>query len=175
MRRVVLGLLFIVVLCVLSINFLIPKNYDLLEKEYKAQQIYTELLKYTGAPYVFNPGLIIANTAIINAWTDGENVTITTGMLEFLENDSEIAFILGHEIGHGILGHLVSVDSIDQRLKESNADKYGVYLVLRAGYNPCNGYQIWHRFKEKFGNGLLTLDHPSEADREDSLKFPMCS
>jgi predicted Zn-dependent protease len=42
----------------------------------------------------------------VNAWTDGENVWITRGMLRFLKNDDELAAVLGHEIAHAYRGHM---------------------------------------------------------------------
>lgn len=145
------------------------------EKMVQAQAVYTKLLKYTGAPFYPNPTLLYANTDIINAWTDGKNVTITKGMLEFTKTTSEIAAILGHEIGHIMLGHVLVGGVLDQRLNEANSDKYGTYLMLRAGYDVCAGRAVWQRFVDTYGNGILTQDHPSEADRAESLKFPQCN
>lgn len=42
----------------------------------------------------------------VNAWTDGESVWITRGMLRFLKNDDEIAVVLAHEMAHAYRGHM---------------------------------------------------------------------
>lgn len=42
----------------------------------------------------------------INASADGKTITVTRGMLRFLEDDSELAVIMGHEIAHNMMGHL---------------------------------------------------------------------
>jgi predicted Zn-dependent protease len=42
----------------------------------------------------------------VNAWTDGESVWITRGMLRFVRNDDELALILAHEMAHASLGHI---------------------------------------------------------------------
>lgn len=41
-----------------------------------------------------------------NAFTDGEKVVISRGLVDLAESDHEIAMVLGHEIGHIASGHL---------------------------------------------------------------------
>lgn len=36
----------------------------------------------------------------VNAWTDGKKVYITRGMIRFIQNNDELAIILGHEMSH---------------------------------------------------------------------------
>jgi predicted Zn-dependent protease len=44
-----------------------------------------------------------------NAWASGENeITITGGMVRYLHNEEEIAAVIGHEMGHHIVGHIDS-------------------------------------------------------------------
>lgn len=42
----------------------------------------------------------------VNAWTDGESVWITRGMMRFLKNDGELAIVLAHEMAHAYRGHM---------------------------------------------------------------------
>jgi predicted Zn-dependent protease len=42
----------------------------------------------------------------VNAWTDGEGVWITRGMMRFLKNDDELAVVLSHEMAHALRGHM---------------------------------------------------------------------
>lgn len=42
----------------------------------------------------------------VNAWTDGESVWITRGMMRFLKNDDELAVVLAHEMAHAYRGHM---------------------------------------------------------------------
>ncbi|MBI4115136.1 MAG: M48 family metalloprotease [Candidatus Omnitrophica bacterium] len=45
-------------------------------------------------------------TGYLNAWTNALNsISVTTPMLRFVKTDDELAFILGHEIGHITEGH----------------------------------------------------------------------
>ncbi len=49
------------------------------------------------------------NDSTPNAWASGENeITITGGMLRYLHNEDEVAAIIGHEMGHHIVGHIDS-------------------------------------------------------------------
>lgn len=43
---------------------------------------------------------------MVNAWTDGENVWVTRGMMRFLKSDDELAVILAHEMAHAYRGHM---------------------------------------------------------------------
>ncbi|HXG52810.1 MAG TPA: M48 family metalloprotease [candidate division Zixibacteria bacterium] len=43
---------------------------------------------------------------LVNAWTDGEGVWITRGMMRFLRSDDELAVVLGHEMAHAYRGHM---------------------------------------------------------------------
>lgn len=59
-------------------------------------------------PCVFNV-VYDHNDSTPNAWASGENdITITGGMLQLLHNEDEVAAVLGHEMGHHIVGHIDS-------------------------------------------------------------------
>ncbi|MEO1450642.1 MAG: M48 family metallopeptidase, partial [Bacteroidota bacterium] len=56
-------------------------------------------------PYVYRKDIdyqvFLLEDSVLNAWTvPGGNVYFTTRLLDFVETDDEVAFILGHEIGH---------------------------------------------------------------------------
>lgn len=148
-------------------------SYTLKDKEIKAQQIFVQLQKYTGYPGIL-PNLIIDPSNDVNAYTSKDGISITVGMLKFCRNDSEIAFVLGHELGHLFMGHLIVDDKYDNRIHETNADKYGAFLAIRAGYDPCAGTEMWARMMQEDGNPILTNSHPSYADRVENLNFPQC-
>jgi predicted Zn-dependent protease len=42
----------------------------------------------------------------VNAWTDGESVWISRGMMRFLKSDDELALVLAHEMAHAYRGHI---------------------------------------------------------------------
>ena len=42
----------------------------------------------------------------LNAFADGERVLITRGMVDFLDQDDDLALVLGHELAHNTYGHI---------------------------------------------------------------------
>jgi hypothetical protein len=111
----------------------------------------------------------------VNAFADGTNVSVTTGMLDFVKSDDELALILGHEIAHNIykhgwpqssprsvgvlLGLLFTAAAGTDMSKagsevggvmfnhefEAEADYVGTYLAARAGYDVRAAAALWRR------------------------------
>lgn len=42
----------------------------------------------------------------LNSHADGKTVVIYSGMMHFLENDDEVAVLMGHELAHNMMGHI---------------------------------------------------------------------
>ena len=146
------------------------------EKVVIAKKVFNKLQLYTGEGKIVKK-LTIEESDVIDAYANEDYVAVTTAALRFLKNEDEIAAWLGHEIGHIMLGHIVSefYDAHkDGRIHELNADKYGVYLMMRAGYDICQAKNPWKRLEESEGNDTATKTHPSYADRVNELTFPGC-
>lgn len=156
---------------------IVKKTYN---KEH-IQEVFNKLAMNSGTTHILP--LIILDTPMANAWTDGKNITITTGLLDIMNgNDDELAMVFGHEMGHVInydLEHQAMENyvkfPIDNRYKEAAADKIGAYIMMRAGFNECNGKGIFAKFKEHFGDDAGAEGHPDEAFRLDQLNLPQCS
>lgn len=148
-------------------------NQVLTKKEIRA--IFNDLVKATGAPEVI-PDLYFEDNPAINAYANTDRIVMLSGMINFVKSKDEMASVLAHEISHVLLDHmaLIRVQAQDVRLLEANADKMGVYLMLRSGYDVCAAKNIWERMQKKYGNYILTTSHPSYADRVYSLTFAMC-
>ena len=72
-----------------------------------------------------NPGLrgqvhfYILRSPVVNAFAGaGGNIFISMGLISMLENEAELAYIMGHEIGHIALEH-----GLDFAMKASEIDK----------------------------------------------------
>jgi len=107
-------------------------------------------------------------------------VVITEGMLEAViqEDPDRLAFVLGHELAHIVLGHVGPesghertpfVRSVFNRQQETEADQKGMELALAAGYSYRRALKAIHRMMElgleySSFEGLGT-DHPSWKDR----------
>ncbi len=106
---------------------------------------------------------------MVNAHVDGQTIVITTGLLRFVENDDELAAVIGHELAHRILGHRRS------RLKsrERAADYLGVYLAARAGYDPAAAATFVRRLAAEHPELIsdrASPAHPSTAARVAALE-----
>jgi len=121
------------------------------------------------------PLVILNDDSIINAWTDGTNITITTGLLKYIKNNDELAMVLGHEMGHVLNGDVNrSANAMDARYLEANADKMGAFIMMRAGFDECRGKEIMRTFKDTFGDDVAAEGHPDNAIRLDQLDLPQC-
>ncbi len=135
------------------------------------QNVYDQLAINAGQQDV--PPLVILDDEQINAWTDGKQVVLTTGILKVLENDDEMALVMAHEIAHAI-NHDIMHDDIDQSTIEAHADKLGAFIMMRAGFDICKGNQVFAVFKRLFGDTSVAQDHPNFAYRLDQLDLPQC-
>src|SRR5215475_4171440 len=160
-------------------------------------------------PYHFG----ILDTRVVTAVSlPGGYIFISTGALENLKNEAELAGVLGHEVAHIDRRHLereiraqknadfakteaashvpmgaelinmagaVLVRSLTMQVsrdKESEADKVGVELSSKAGYDP-SGLRNFLQFlasvpatpQSKQALGLWGSTHPPLADRINSL------
>ncbi len=125
--------------------------------------------------------LVILDSPLVNAWTDGEKITITTSLLKIMKNEDELALVLGHEMSHVLnydVIHMLLEDGwdvkIDSRYKEAAADKMGALIMMRAGYDVCRGKEIMRTFKDNFGDDAGAEGHPDNAFRLDQLDLPQC-
>jgi membrane-associated protease RseP (regulator of RpoE activity) len=114
--------------------------------------------------------LTLASSAKENAWSDGRNIIVTTGMTELSQSDDEIAFVIAHEMAHNLLGHLSGGGSrgifgSSRVLRgEIEADSYAVRLMTRAGYQPAGGISFLERARRRMW-WSFSLDHPGFGKR----------
>jgi beta-barrel assembly-enhancing protease len=106
---------------------------------------------------------IVAGSAI-NAQADGRYVQINAKMLEFVASDDELATIMGHELAHNILRHIALKTPSKQA--EYAADRLGVWLMARAGYDVEAVLPFWTRFEKRTNAGIFADGtHPSSKKR----------
>ena len=80
----------------------------------------------------------VLDTPDANAYArPGPRILVTRGMLALANDEAELATILGHEIGHALAGDAVKARTDAQRrAAEFAADRTGMRLIARAGYDP---------------------------------------
>lgn len=112
----------------------------------------------------------------LNAKADGRYVQVTAAIADYVADDTELAAVLAHEFAHNILGHRVRLDRARvsrgmlgnfgrnaQRIRETEveADRFSVYLMERAGYDPQAAVRFWSRFGQRGFNFLGSPTHPN--------------
>lgn len=127
----------------------------------------------------------LASNDAVNAFADGKQVVITTGMMRFTENDQELALVVGHELAHNLMGHIekqvgnrllgtlldaaiaigAGVDTrgsftqmaglVYSKDFESEADYVGLYMVALSGYELTDAANFWRR---------MGVEHPGSIN-----------
>lgn len=115
----------------------------------------------------------------LNALADGRYVQLTSALAAFAADDHELAGLIAHELSHNILRHRARLNAagIDRGLlqhfgrnarltreTEREADRFAVYLLVRAGYDPAALIRVWTRAAPRTGS-LLGGTHPRWRDR----------
>ena len=123
-------------------------------------------------PYKFH---LIPNRALINAFSlPGGHVFVGEGLLDLMNSEDQLAFILGHELEHidhyhcaeriqiearfrklklGIVGELVQIplevwEAGYSKDEELEADREGLRLSVISGYSPEGAVTLFMRFHE---------------------------
>jgi hypothetical protein len=125
----------------------------------------------------------IGNSDNINAYSDGQRVMITRGMVNFAQSDDAIAYVLAKDIAHNVLGHAATtkqaytigsiidnlvavrpdlsmligtagVKPMPQEL-DAAADNLSLYMVARAGYNVDGARAFWQRLATQYPATVL--------------------
>lgn len=126
----------------------------------------------------------------LNAEAEGHTIHFANPWLARLETEDEVAMILGHELSHIILRHIINVDAPIStkgvRKKESAADTQALLLMSAAGYNANEGIsaieylrEINRESTENFNflkryyfavMGIFPTDHPTIKSRVKNLQ-----
>ncbi|MHB1334077.1 MAG: M48 family metallopeptidase [Sulfuriferula sp.] len=134
---------------------------------------------------------VVDNPAWNAFTTGGTGIVIYTGLLKDI-NDCELAYILGHESAHVVLGH-ISKDTTYQSIalisgkyhnynnlhtfftigNEKQADQYGLLFATLGGYDPECAPKLWSRLTAEKGNeaGSYLSDHPFNSERAHDLSI----
>ena len=132
---------------------------------------------------------------LVNAFADGRSVAVTTGAMDFIETDEELAYLLGHELAHNAYGHLEAVRSNEflgallgavvtvatgvysdysslaalyhAPQFEVEADYVGACFAARAGYDVTNASAFWSKMIDKNPSAAwaASITHPDGSSR----------
>jgi hypothetical protein len=102
--------------------------------------------------------LTLQLTENIQAKAKGVEIFVSLGLIDFTENEHELALIIAHELAHLTNGH--SNSGIFGRNKNSSleyeADKIGLDYITQAGFDPIRAIEFWRRWSG--GNDLDSLN-----------------
>jgi predicted Zn-dependent protease len=158
---------------------------------------------------------VIEDDKMVNAWVmPGGKAAVYTGILPYTQNETGLAVVLGHEVGHALADHgnermsdalvaqmggmALSVALSNQsqqtkqlfmtvygagatvgfllpysRLHESEADRIGLILMARAGYDPREAIPFWERMNKQEGKSrppAFLSTHPAPETRIADIK-----
>lgn len=113
--------------------------------------------------------VVIAPAMIASASTNGRRIQISRGFVQYTRNDSELAFVLAHEMAHILKHHLPVRDASVRYTQELEADHLGFQLVIRAGYNPDAAIELFRRLGRSSDFASSDPRYPTFTARADIL------
>lgn len=144
-------------------------------KEYKfnLRKIFNNLMQFTERDNI-NYNYKVVRTDEINAYAiAGGRMYINTGIIDYLDDENEIAFVIAHEIAHNELRHCIKrvqyaaiASSIDPsfgeivqlaysmylmpftKYDEFEADELGVWMMKKAGYDKQGAVSFFSKLEK---------------------------
>jgi beta-barrel assembly-enhancing protease len=117
----------------------------------------------------------------INAGSDERLVQVKGRLADWVRSDDELALVIAHEMAHVFLAHHRRLD--DERIStglfsgfgrngrklrdmEREADRYGIFMAARAGYDYRIAGAFWRRLSKASGLGAIwAASHPNASNR----------
>lgn len=143
----------------------------------KGQRLDISFTPEKGCPTRFQ----VLTSEEMNAGADGAYVQVSVRIMDFAENDDELALLVAHELAHNILHHRERLDAQHVsrgllsafgknrtriRATEQQADRLAIWLVARAGYDIDAAPAFWDRLGRKTGFGIFSDGtHDGRAER----------
>jgi metalloendopeptidase OMA1, mitochondrial len=130
----------------------------------------------------------------------GGKVVVFTGILPLMQDETGMAVVLSHEIGHCVARHTAEkisyalvpillsmlfgfpvlgasrliVGGVHSRKLEREADEIGIHLLAAACYRPERAAELWKRFgkleKNQPSGPAFLSSHPASDERERNLQ-----
>jgi hypothetical protein len=100
---------------------------------------------------------------------------VPLGLLNLLDRDDELAVVLGHQLAHLLFDR----PEDDALIQERRADRLGMYLAARAGYDVTAAPRAWEKViveypwlirRPRARSRYRVYPHPSVALRMDGIR-----
>jgi predicted Zn-dependent protease len=151
----------------------------------KATEIRPLMQEMNLHPGRFDWEINVLDSPQINAMClPGGKIAVFTGLLEIVQNDDQLAAVIGHETAHALAHHVSERIANEQgggsvlgllrgkafdRDQEAEADHIGIFLMTFAGYNPEEAVRLWQRMEQLSAQRPrvpeILSDHPSDERR----------
>jgi len=121
----------------------------------------------------------------------GGKIVVFSGIMPLTETDEGLAVVVAHEVAHAVanhggermsqlllaqLGGMALSKAIEEKPEQTReADRIGLLLMARAGYDPRQALQFWQRMAaQSEGQPPEFLStHPSHATRIEDIRSHM--
>ncbi|MBV9571307.1 MAG: M48 family metalloprotease [Alphaproteobacteria bacterium] len=147
-----------------------------------AQGVLARLLVNVKMPPSFHPQVrVLAAPEFTGECTPDGTLIVTVGLLELLENEDELAFVLGHEVAHAIYKHqaknwfkkaqyysVVNGGAVDTMAKSAAFIAGG-----QTGDNIMRGLDVAQHLAKLSANVLMPQMERGEEDAADALGFDL--
>ncbi|HEX3672884.1 MAG TPA: M48 family metalloprotease [Rhizomicrobium sp.] len=147
-----------------------------------AQSVLDRLLRGVPLPPSFHPQVrILATPEFAGECTPDGTLVITVGLLELLENEDELAFVLGHEVSHAIYRHQVA-DWYKKAQFYAVVNGAAVDVVAlsaarsiggHTGDNILRGLDVAQHLAKLSANVLMPQMAKDQEDAADALGFDL--
>lgn len=101
--------------------------------------------------------------AFITRRNEKSFIVLTKGLIDFVKNEDELAYVLGHELTHHLLGDELG-EGLNSRIEEGIADLKPIELLHDAGYDARQAYEISKRISPMVAVNLFDI-HGKFSDR----------
>ncbi len=127
--------------------------------------------------------ILLGNTDLVNSYADDRRLMVTRGMMNFVNSNEELAYVIAKEMAHNILSHPTKLrrtetvanimDKLNQPSSNTNvltdtsritatpkeydieADRLSLYLLARADYKIDQAKYFWQRLAKQYPAVLL--------------------
>jgi hypothetical protein len=146
------------------------------------QGVMTRLLAGVKLPPSFQPQVrILATPEFAGECTPDGTLIVTVGLLEMLETEDELAFVMGHELAHAIYRHqtpnwakkaqyfaVVHGTAVDVLAQNAQS-----VLGAQTGNNIARGLDVARHLAKLSANVLMPQMSKSQEDAADALGFDL--
>jgi len=137
--------------------------------------------------YRFDWQFNVIRSREVNAFClPGGGIVVYTTLLRIVDNESQLATVLAHEIAHALAHHANERITTEEsgrvnwlyrqaydREQESEADHICLFLMTFAGYDPDEALTFWQHMQRLSRGGQLPeilSNHPSDRRRIEQIR-----